>query len=157
MKAFRCLKLDVAKDAVSREQFGSSVPRIVAFNAKGQQTSEVVLKGYKSSTSRVLSVLVKASKGHGKMPLQTFVKKYRSFLNELDKFEKKKETFTKKKARLEKSGARAKGKLKKIEKDAEQLAKEEQTLLAKEKSLLEAVQAYTPSAGGSKVAAVVGR
>jgi hypothetical protein len=157
MKVFRCLKLDVAKDAVSRDRFGTSLPRIIAFNAKGQQASEVVLRGYKSSTKRVTSVLVKASKGHGKMPLQTFVKKYRSFLNELDKFENKKETFTKKKARLEKDGARGMRKLKRMEKDAERLAKQEQALLAKEKSLLEAVKAYVPGAANRKVAAVMGR
>jgi hypothetical protein len=153
MKVYRCLKLDVSKDSVTRDRFGASLPRLIAFNAKGQQASEVVLKGYKSSSKKVVGALVKGSKGHGKMPLQTFVKKYRSFLNELDKLEDKKETFAKKKARLEKAGARAKSKLKKAEAEAARLAKEEEALLAKEKSLLEAVKAYSSGAGNRMVAA----
>jgi len=153
LKAYRCLKLDVAKDTVTRDRYGASLPRLIAFNAKGQQASEVVLKGYKSSSKKVLGALVEASKGHGKMPLQTFVKKYRSFLNELDKFEGRKGTFAKKKARLEKSGARAKSKLKKIEKEGARLAQEEEALLAKEKSLLEAVKAYVPGTGARTFAA----
>ena len=139
MKPFRCLKLDVSKDQVARERYGRSLPRFITFNAKGQQVSEVALKGYKASARPVLGVLVKAAKGHGDMPLTTFVKKYRTFLNDLDKLEDRKGTFAKRKARAE--AKKSASKLKKLAKEESRIAKDEQELLTRERELLKAVKA----------------
>lgn len=155
MKPFRCLKLDVAKDTVARERYGKKLPRFIAFNAKGQQVSEVALRGYKASARPVMGVLVKAAKGHGKMPLTTFVKKYRGFLNELDKLEDRKGTFVKKKARVEAKGSASK--LKKLAKEESRIAKDEQALLAQERDLLKAVKASTPPAANGRRMVAQGR
>jgi hypothetical protein len=98
------------------------------------------------------------------MPLKTFVKKYRSFLNELDQIEGKKSTVQQKRARLEASGKASK--LAKVAKEEKAIAKREAKILDNEKKLLAAVKAYdadpdaqkaggrpaappTPPAGGS--------
>lgn len=140
MKVFRLLKLDVAKDPIAKGVYGTKLPRFIAFDAKGERTDEVYLAGYKASASTLLKALVKAAKGHGTMPLMTFVDKYRSFLNELDKIEGKKGTFQKKKERLAKSGKAAN-----LDKEEAEIAKEEAAVLEGEKKLLEAVKAFVPA------------
>jgi hypothetical protein len=155
LKPYRCLKLDAAKDSIAKERFGRAVPYFIAFDVKGEAAADVSLRGYKSSTKSVLGILVKASRGHGKMPLMTFVKNYRTFLNDLDKLEDRKETLAKKKARLEQAGPRARSKLREVEKEAEAVAADEAKLLATEKRLLEAVKAppAARTAGAVAVAA----
>ena len=148
MKPFRCLKLDVAKDPVARERYGSKLPRFITFNAKGQQVSEVALRGYKASARPVLGVLVKTAKGHGEMPLTTFVKLYRTFLNDLDKLEDRKGTFAQKKARAEAKGSASK--LKKLAKEESRIARDERDLLARERELLKGVKASTPVAANGR-------
>lgn len=143
LKMFRQLKLDVAKDNVAKGLYAKQLPCFIAFNAKGQRVAETTLKGYKSSTSRLIKVLTKASKGHGDMPLATFTKKYRTFLNELDKLEKRKEAFA---GKLSRAGNK-KSKLRKLEKDRVAIAASEKKLLESEKKLLQAAKAYAPKTG----------
>ena len=149
MKVYRCLKLDIARNDVSKQHFGNNVPRFIAFNAKGQRVDEVVLKGYKSKSTPLMKVLVSAARGHGKMPLGTFVKKYRSFLNDLDKLEARKVALSQKKSRAGKH----KGKLKKLASEEQDLTRDDRALLAREKKLLESVKAFTPETRAMKVAA----
>jgi len=158
IRIFRCLKLDVAKNKVARDHFGKKIPCFLIFNAKGQRVDAVYLKGYKARSSTLMKGLVKASKGHGKMPLMTFIKKYRSFLNNLDKIEGKKKVFNQKKTRITKGkkGKKVvlpKAKQKKLDAEAKRLAQEEKKVLDAEKKLLEAVKAYTPGPRTGKVVA----
>ena len=92
MKVYRCLKLDISKDKVAAGIYQNKVPRFITFNKKGQRVEDLWVKGYKTSSKPVLKALVRTAKGNGKMPLMTFVKKYRSFLNEIDQIEGKKGT-----------------------------------------------------------------
>ena len=158
IRIFRCLKLDVAKNKVAKDHFGKKIPCFLIFNAKGQRVDEVYLKGYKAKSGTLMKGLVKASKGHGKMPLMTFIKKYRSFLNDLDKLEGKKGVLAKKKTRLTKGKKGKKivlppAKKKKLEAEQKRLAQEEKTLLDAEKDLLKAVKAYTPGPRTGKTVA----
>ena len=167
-RVFRCLELDTAKSKVAKQQFGKKLPCFLVFDAKGRQVDEVAMAGYRAKASSLLKALTKVSKGHGKLPLVTFIKKYRSFLNDLDKLEGKKTVLAKKRERLfGKSKAATKplakgakpapskkpkvsrSKLKKLEADEKSLAEEEKVLLAQEKDLLAAVKAYAaPARGG---------
>ena len=95
---------------------------------------------------------------HAPLFVLTFIKKYRTFLNELDKTEGKKKVFNEKKARLTKGkkGKKAvlpKGKKKKLDEEAKRLAKQEKAVLDVEKKLLEAVKAYVPGQRGGKAVA----
>ena len=140
LKVFRKVGIDVAKDQVARDTFGQKVPSFVTFNAKGEKSGELTMAGYKGKAGDVLKLLNRASRGHGDMPLKTFVKKYRSFLNELDQIEGKKSTCAQKKARLQASGKA--GKLAKVAKEEKVIAKREAKILDSEKKLLASVKAY---------------
>ena len=100
LKLFRCIKVDLARDKIAKSMYGDKVPRFIAYDTKGKIIDEVYIAGYRSKTGPLMNLLLKASRGHGKLPLKTFISKYRSFLNELDKMENKKSTLAKKKARL---------------------------------------------------------
>lgn len=140
LKVFRKVGLDIAKDSTARQLYENQVPRFITYNAKGQREGEVHLKDYKSKASNLMKLLVKTSKGHGKMPLKTFVKKYRSFLNELDQIEGKKGTVAQKKSRATASGS--KKKLAKVEREEQSIVKREKSILDKESKLLASVKAY---------------
>lgn len=171
LKLFRCLRLDIARDKVAKEIYGDKVPLFIAYDATGKKVDEVYLPGYKCKSEPLMDLLVKATRGHGKLPLKSFIKKYRDFLNDLDKLEGKKTTLTKKKQRImgtkpaavgkppaaaAKPGAakprarklsrRDKAKLKQVEKEEAALTKEEKKLLAEEKELLTDAKAYDPNA-----------
>jgi len=154
IKPFRCLKMDVAENAAAQSMFGKKAPRFIAFNDKGKRSGQVVLSGYKTATGALLKILVKAAKGHGKVPLMSFVKKYRSFLNDLDQLESKKKILADKKARLVDSSS--KGKKKKLQEAEAGIARMEKALLDAEKKLLESVKAYGTEIRASKPAAAVG-
>ena len=158
LKLFRCLGIDVAKDKVAKGIYGPRVPLFIAYDAKGQCVDEVQLKDYKCKADPLMSLLVKASKGHGDLPLKSFVKKYRGFLNEIDQIEGKRSVLTQKKARIRgvKPGAppppagkpqkplskKAQKKLAKVEKEEQTLAKKEDALTKKERKLLADAKAY---------------
>jgi len=180
-RVFRCLELDTAKSKVAKEQFGKKLPCFLIFDAKGRQADEVGMAGYRAKASALLKALTKVSKGHGKLPLVTFIKKYRSFLNDLDKLEGKKTVLAKKRERLfgkPKAASAAKpgqvvakgakpapskkpkvsaSKLRKLEADEKSLAEEEKALLAQEKELRAAVKAYAAPARGGAVQPVAKR
>jgi hypothetical protein len=138
-KVFRRVQVDTAKDEMAKNLYGSKVPSFVTYSAKGEKIGEVHLSGYKLSSSALMRLLVKTTKGHGKMSLPSFVKKYRSFLNKLDQLEGKKGTLAQKLARLQQGGKAAK--LKKVQKEQQALAKAEKQLLEGETKLLTAVKA----------------
>lgn len=156
LKVFRTLRLDVAQDRVARGIYGGKVPVVLVFDGKGQRVAEIYFRDFRVQTSKLLRAMARAAKGHGRMPLMTFVKKYRAFLNELDRLEAQKGTCTQKKARALKQGS--KGKLAKLAKEERRLKQEEAKLLAKEKKLLESVKAYTleRSQRGRAVASALG-
>lgn len=138
-KLFRRIQVDTAKDQMAKNLYGSKVPSFITYNAKAQKVGEVHLSGYKMSSSAIMRLLAKTTKGHGKMSLPSFVKKYRKFLNKLDQIEGKKGTLAQKLARVQQSGKASK--LKKVQKEQKALAKAEKKLLASEKQLLTAVKA----------------
>jgi len=173
LKLFRCLKVDLAKDKQAKSIYGDKVPLFIAFDAKGQRVDEVYMRDYKCKTDPVMKLLIKASKGHGKLPLKAFVKKYRGFLIELDKLEGKKGVLAKKKQRLlggaskaakpgqkvdPKAAAKAKvskrtqKKLDKVAKEEKLLAKKEEALLKSEKEILADAKAYDAKAPAKKEA-----
>lgn len=172
-RVFHCMELDTAKNKPAAGYFGKKVPVFLIFDAKGKMADEVLLKGYKAKSSTLLKAMIKASKGHGDMPLATFLKKYRGFLNDLDKLEGKKAVFAKKKARLiggtsqkgkdakkgkdankgKKKPTLSKSKQKKLDAEAKDLADKEKDLLAQEQKLLKAVKAYHAASGTFKAAA----
>jgi len=173
-KVFRCLELDTARNKPADSYFGKKIPVFLIFDAKGKLADEVRLPGYKAKSSSLLKAMMKASKGHGEMPLATFVKDYRKFLNDLDKLEGKKAVFAKKKARLTGGKIQAakagkddkkkddkkkspkpvlsKSKQKKLDAEEKRLATQEKALLEQEVKLLKAVKAYN-APSGPKVAA----
>lgn len=138
-KIFRRVQVDTAKDEMAKNLYGRKVPSFITYNAKGEKVGEVHLSGYKVSSSALMRLLAKTTKGHGKMSLPSFVKKYRSFLNKLDQIEGKKGTLAQKLARLQQGGKAAK--LKKARKAQIAIAKAEKKLLASETKLLTAVKA----------------
>jgi len=148
LKVFRKVGVDIAKDSTARQLYESKVPRFITYNAKGERVDELYLEDYKNKSSDLMKLLVKSSKGHGKLPLKAFVKKYRSFLNELDQIEGKKGTCAQKKSRATASGS--KKKLAKVEKEAQSIAKREKSILATESKLLAAVKAYDGDSAASK-------
>jgi len=140
LKVFRKVGLDIAKDTKARQLYENKVPHFVTFNAKGERAGELHLQDYKTKSSDLMKLLAKTAKGHGQMPLKSFVKKYRSFLNELDQVEGKKGTCAQKKSRATASGS--KKKLAKIEKEEQSITKQEKSILAKEAKLLASVKAF---------------
>lgn len=165
LKLFRCIGIDVARDKVAKGLYGSRVPLFIAYNAKGQCVDEVEFKDYKCKADPLMKLLVKASKGHGDLPLKSFVKKYRGFLNEIDQIEGKRSVLTQKKARIRgvKPGAprppagkpitsagkqskplskKDQKKLAKVAKEEKALAKKEEALTKKERKLLADAKAY---------------
>lgn len=138
MKVYRCLQIDVSKDRIAQGIYGSKVPRFITFDGKGKQDEELYVQDYATSSKPLLKVLMKTARGHGDLPLMTFVKKYRSFLNEVDQLEGKKSTLAAKKDRLVKSGKNVSS----LDKETAVLEKQEKTLVAQEVELLKAVKAY---------------
>jgi len=148
LKVFRKVGLDIAKDSTARQLYENKVPHFITFDAKGQRAGELHLEDYRTKSSDLMKLLVKTAKGHGKLPLKSFVKKYRSFLNELDQVEGKKDTCAQKKSRATASGS--KKKLAKVEKEAQSIAKREKSILSKEANLLASVKAYDGEAAANK-------
>jgi hypothetical protein len=148
LKVFRKVGIDIAKDTTARQLYENKVPRFITYNAKGQRAGEVHLAGYKSKAGDLMKLLVKTSKGHGKMPLKSFVKKYRSFLNELDQIEGKKGTLAQKKSRAAASNSAKK--LAKVQKEEQAIAKQEKSILAKESKLLASVKAFDGDSTAAK-------
>jgi hypothetical protein len=163
LKLFRCLKIDLARDKHAKGIYGDKVPQFIAFDAKGERVDEVYMRDYKCKTDPLMRLLVKTSKGHGKLPLKSFVKKYRGFLNELDRLEGKKTVLAQKKQRLlggakkgqkpgqkpapkKKISKRTQKKLDKVEKEEKLLAKKEEALLKSEKKILADAKAYDSKA-----------
>lgn len=163
-RVFHCMELDTAKNKPAAGYFGKKVPVFLIFDTKGQMADEVYLRGYKARASSLLKAMMKVSKGHGDMPLATFIKKYRGFLNDLDKLEGKKTVFANKKARLtgskgkkgkdakkDKKGKKqpkiSKSKQRKLDAEQKKLAEKEKTLLEQEQKLLKAVKAYHAASG----------
>jgi hypothetical protein len=169
LKLFRCIKVDLARDKIAKSMYGNKVPRFIAYDTKGKIINELYIAGYRSKTGPLMNLLLKASRGHGKLPLKTFISKYRSFLNELDKLENKKSTLAKKKARLlgparkpataaaragalgatsrkprsKKLSKRDQAKVKKVEKEEKVLVTQITELKKQEEKLLADVKAYS--------------
>jgi len=171
LKLFRCLKVDLARDKHAKSIYGDKVPQFIAFDAKGQRVDEVYMRDYKCKTEPLMKLLVKTSKGHGKLPLKAFVKKYRGFLIELDKLEGKKGVLAKKKQRLlggaakaqkpgqspaakvdpkAKVSKRTQKKLEKVDKEEKLLAKKEEALMKSEKEILADAKACDDKAPAKK-------
>jgi len=169
LKLFRCIKIDVARDRHVKSIYGDKVPQFIGYDAKGVKVDEVHMRDYKCKTEPLMKLLVKTSKGHGKLPLKAFVKKYRGFLNELDRLEGKKSVLTKKKQRLLGTGQKGQKpgqnkpdakkpdpkakvskknqkKLDKVAKEEQLLAKKEEALLKSEKKILADAKAYDSEA-----------
>ncbi|MBN2492220.1 MAG: hypothetical protein JXQ29_15340 [Planctomycetes bacterium] len=166
LKIFRCLKFDIARDKVAKEVYGDKVPLFLAYDASGKLVEELHVPDYKCNSTALMGLLVKATRGHGKLPLKTFIKKYRDFLGDLDKLEGKKDVLTKKKQRLlgtppaaaaaGKPAATAKppakplsgrdqARLKGIEKEEADLAEQEKKLMAEEQQILADAKVYDPA------------
>jgi hypothetical protein len=137
LKLFRRVGVDVAKDAIAREQFGNNVPMFVAYNAKGVRIGDTELRGYKPKFSGLMRLLGKAAKGHGKMSLKSFVKNYRSILNKIDQIENKKGNVA---AAIARANGNAK-KIKDLSKKSDELQKDEAKILENEKKVLTAAKA----------------
>lgn len=137
LKLFRRVGVDVAKDAIAREQFGNNVPMFVAYDAKGQRVGDTELRGYKPKFSGLMRLLGKAAKGHGKMSVKSFVKSYRSILNKIDQIESKKGTVA---AAMARANGNAK-KIRELNKKNEALLKQEAKILENEKKVLTAAKA----------------
>jgi len=148
LKVFRRMGLDLSKDKIASDLYGDQVPRFITFDAKGKKIDEVYLPDYRTKTSDLMKLLVKATQGYGDLPLKSFVKKYRAFLNDLDQIEGKKGTIAQKKTRLGNDASARK--LAKVKREEELLAKEEQKILETEKKLLAAVKAYDADAESRK-------
>ncbi len=132
MKLFNRIQVDVSKDSVAKEMAGNKLPQFIVFNAKGQRTADVTLKGYKASPSGLLRAMAKGAKGHSKLSFNAFVKKYRSLLNDIDKLEKQKEVHADKMTRAGDS----KSKMKKLQKKADEMAKTQKDLTEREGEML---------------------
>jgi len=154
MKIFRRIKIDVAKDTVAKTIWADKVPTFITYDAKGKQVDEVHMQGFKAKAGDVMKILAKASKGHGDLPVKTFVKKYREFLNKLDQVEGKKGTLQQKIARAKESGGR---KLDKLEAEGKVLAKAEEKLLEEEKKILTAAKAFDSVPTAKDTAAVAAK
>jgi hypothetical protein len=137
-RVFRCVRLDVAKNEAAQERLGNKVPCFLTYNARGERDQEVSMAGHKPNTDALLKAMSRTARGHGKLPLLSFVKKYGEFLRNLDRLDARKKTCAERKARVQ---DRPK-KLKKVEAEEAQLASEEKALLDLEKKLLTAVKAY---------------
>lgn len=164
LKIFRCLKFDIARDKIAKEVYGEKVPLFLAYDASGKQIDELHLPDYKCTAEPLMALLVKATRGHGKLPLKTFIKNYRDFLGELDKLEGKKDVLAKKKQRIlgtpapaaagkppvaakppAKLSGRDQAKMNEIEKEAAVLAEQEKKLMEEEKQLLADAKVFDPS------------
>lgn len=136
LRCFRCGRINLADDHEAKTAFGKKAPYFVAFDAKGKRAGEVSMHGYKASTGGLVKILDRAHKGHAKLSLGAFGKKYRSFLRDLLQLEGKKRLLTDKRQRLE--GKRGKdGQLKKIEQEERSVAAAETKLFEDEKKLLD--------------------
>jgi len=100
-RVFSLVKLDAAEDPKAKSLYEKQLPVFIAFDGKGKLIAEKSLKGYKANAKSVMSILVKAAKGHAKMSLPTFVKKYRSFINKYDQLLRNEKGSADKIARLE--------------------------------------------------------
>lgn len=138
-RVFKLAKLDTADDTKVKALYEEKqMPMFLAFDNKGKLVGDVSMKGYRPSTKSLMKLLNKATKGHGKMKLATFVKKYRSFVNKFDQLLRDEKGSKAKLERLEgDTGRRARGKLKKAKAEAEKLAKLRTKLFATEKKLRE--------------------
>lgn len=137
IKPFLRLKLDVSQDSVAKDRYGPKVPCVIVYDAKGQAVETAELPGYKANANIVLNALMRASKGHAKLSLKSFISKYRRFLTDLEKLEKRKEVLADKAGRM-----KSESKLKRIDKQFTALAKQKKALLDRELDLLTAVKAW---------------
>ena len=94
------------------------------------------MRGYKASKSKLLGLLNRAGKGYSKISVDGFVKKYRSFLGDLQKIENNKRNLSSKRERLLKKGKPQRAKEAALTKDEESLAKKEAALFKGEEKLL---------------------
>ncbi|MFQ5505659.1 MAG: hypothetical protein ACE5F1_12815 [Planctomycetota bacterium] len=144
LRLFRCGKLDLGLDDGALAAYGKKAPLFIAFDAKGKRTGEVSMRGYKTSSGPLLKLLARAARGHSKLSLPAFSKKYRSFLTQLQVLEGRQRTLTQKRARLaDMPGSRGESKRAKLTKEEDRLAESEKALFAAEKKLLE--QARVPA------------
>ncbi len=134
-KLFKCARVDVTQED-PESQNGKKAPVFVVFDAKGKYVGEVSMRGYKAASTPLFKLLTRAAKGHTKLSLPAFVKKYRSFLNDLTQLEARKTALESKRARLENQSANNRNKLAKLEKQQAQLQATEEKLLESETKML---------------------
>ncbi len=137
IKPFLRLKLDVSRDNVAKDRYGAKVPCLIVYDAKGVAAETAVLQNYKANANVVLNALMRASKGHAKLSLKSFISKYRRFMTDLEKLEKRKEVLAEKAGRM-----KSESKLARLDKQFAQLAKKKKALLDREFDLLTAVKAW---------------
>ena len=138
LRCFRTGMINLAEDASAKALFGKKAPLFVAFDAKGKRVGELSLKGYKPRASQLNKTLERAARGYAKLALGDFVKKYRSFLNDLEVHEGRKRALNSKRAKEEeKSGRGVDAKLAKIDKEIAALTTHGEKMLAGEEKLLD--------------------
>ena len=154
LRLFCCGRVDLSKNENAMARFGKKAPLFVVFDVQGKVVGEVSMKGYKPANGPLIAALKKVSKGHSKLALASFVKKYKSFLNDLTQIENKKSALQSKRDRAEnKDGGASKAKLAKLDKDDAALSKSEDKLLASETKLLEKAKAPDRDTGAERVGA----
>lgn len=132
LKFFQSGRIDVSPETT----LAKKAPLFVAFDKTGKRVGEVSMRGYKASTSKLLGLLNRAGKGYSKISVDGFVKKYRSFLGDLQKIENNKRNLSSKRERLLKKGKPQRAKEAALTKDEESLAKKEAALFEGEEKLL---------------------
>jgi hypothetical protein len=131
LRAFRCGRIDLAKDAVAKAEYGEQAPLFVAFDAKGKRVGDVSMRDYRAKATPIVRLLERAAAGHGKIPLASFVSKYRELLTDLQVHDGRKSVLDNRRARLDGR------KQAEVDKEAAELERAEQELLEREKKLLE--------------------
>ena len=135
-KLFKCARVNLTLDEAEESEYGKKAPIFVVFDAKGKCVGEVPMRGYKAASTPLFKLLTRAARGHSKLTLPVFVKKYRSFLNDLTRLEASKTALKSKRARVDDESPGSRSKLVKLEKEEAQLQATEDKLLESETKLL---------------------
>ena len=136
LRCFRTGRINLAEDALAKAAFGKKAPLFVAFDAKGKRVADLSLKGYKSRPSQLSKMLGRAARGYAKLALGDFVKKYRSFLNEIQLLDSRKRALNGKHQRIEQKKGNNDNKLAEVDKELGELTDRWDEALADEQKLL---------------------
>ena len=137
LRCFQCGRIDLSRDSALKTEFIKKIPMFIAFDGQGRPAAEAVFRGYKAKPQQLTNALYRAAAKHAKMPMKSFVKRYRDWLKDLVKHEGKERLLEDKRERLLKKNPPPQAELANSVRDQEALTEKKNELLDDERKLLQ--------------------